>query len=614
MGEKGAPPSKGEMAASTPAPTRVGTDRSVATGPASTRPVAGAETAGEEGKEREYDVIVVGAGFGGPVAAYKCARAGLRVLLLERSARVGEKVISGLTIPFYGFLFGPDFIRDGNPPIERPVDGIINYIIKDIDAGDIEVDDSLRIPRPLSPVISFGYNAYCRPFCQWEAEKAMGAGAELRTSSTVTDLIMEEGRVAGVVTDSGERIRARLVIDAEGSQGLLAVKAGVREKYPPEVISLADVYDYRMKKEDVDRVLGYTLRFCWGWDEQRIAPPLGHGNGLMVWPYRESVHFCQDQCLRLDRGEVPNLRRLFNEYHDNITTKLPWWREEVAPRAELRARMWEGFEIFVGLDRRLREMPSVTDGMILVGDAAGLEGTELCDGVPAAWFSADIAAEVAIEALRAGDVSRDFLRRYEERVRDHPIIQWSITARNRYNLRFAQEHHDLAELKRYVHNGWGLGGFTHMSTPLMRMILRALQEDPTIPTSWIRMFFRYYYNWIHERYDYSEGKPAPDRSGVREPVVAQFLFKAALKSMDLALCAAGPLIRAAARLLEPLSGLANPAMKALLPLVEALVRGMVRVERYLEPVSERVIDFIRRADPHTFDPPASCSRRASRTR
>jgi flavin-dependent dehydrogenase len=173
--------------------------REEATGPAAAEPAPepepGPEPADAEGgEEEEYDIIVVGAGFGGPVAAYKCARAGLRVLMLERSARVGEKVISGLTIPFYGFLFGPAFIRDGNPPIERPVDGIINYIIKDINAGDIEVDDSLRIPRPLSPVISFGYNAYCRPFCQWEAEKAVEAGAELRTSTTVTDLLMGTAR------------------------------------------------------------------------------------------------------------------------------------------------------------------------------------------------------------------------------------------------------------------------------------------------------------------------------------------------------------------------------------------------------------------------------------
>ncbi len=80
----------------------------------------------------EFDVIVIGAGFGGPVAAKLCADAGLKTLLIERAQKPGEKVISGLTIPFYGFLFGPSFIRNGNPPFERPADGIINYIITDI--------------------------------------------------------------------------------------------------------------------------------------------------------------------------------------------------------------------------------------------------------------------------------------------------------------------------------------------------------------------------------------------------------------------------------------------------------------------------------------------------
>jgi electron transfer flavoprotein-quinone oxidoreductase len=551
----------------------------------------------------EYDVVIVGAGFGGPVAAKKCAEAGLRTLMLERSEKVGEKVISGLTIPFYGFLFGPAFIRDGNPPIERPVDGIINYIIKDIETADIDIDDSLRIPKPLSPVISFGYNAYCQPFCQWEAEKAVGAGAELRTSVTVVDVLRSDGGIVGVRTDAGEDIRARIVIDAEGSQGLLAIKAGVRDKYPPEAISLADVYDYEIDKDELDEVMGYTLRFCWGWDEQKVAPPLGQGNGLMVWPYRGSIHFMQDQCLRLKDGGVPNLKKLFGEYHDNITTRLPWWRDEIAPRIKLRARMWEGFEIFVGLDSELREMPNHTAGMILIGDAAGLESTELCDGVPAAWFSADIAADVAIEALRAGDTSREFLARYDERIRDHPLIQWSITAANRFNLRFAQEHHDLEELKRYIHDGWGLGGFSHMSTPLARTILRTLAEDPTILTAWIRMFFRYYFNWIYERYDYSGGKGEPIRDGVTEPRIAQAVFRGALGAADAALWLVSPAVRAAAGLLEPLCRFANPVMKATLPALEALVRGMVKMEAFTGPVSEKIVDFVRRADPRVFDPP-----------
>jgi electron transfer flavoprotein-quinone oxidoreductase len=556
----------------------------------------------------EYDVVVIGAGFGGPVAAKKCAEAGLKTLMLERSEKVGEKVISGLTVPFYGFLFGPAFIRDGNPPIERPVDGIVNYLIKDIETGDIEIDDSLRVPKPLSPIFAFGYNAYCQPFCQWEAEKAVESGVELRTSTTVAELLKEDGSVVGVKTDKGEIIRARLVIDGEGSQGVLAVKAGVREKYPPEVISLADVYDYEMAKEDVDDIFGHTLRFCWGWDEQKIAPPLGHGNGLMVWPYRESIHFCQDQCLGMDEGKVPNLRKLFAEYHHNLTSQLPWWQEEIAPRARLRARMFENFEIFVGLNQRLRAMPNYADGIMLIGDVAGLESTELCDGVPAAWFSADIAADVAIEALRAGDVSASFLARYGERIRAHPIIQWSITAPHRYNLRYAQEHHSLEELRRYVHNGWGLGGFASVSTPLAKMILRAIRDDPKVITAWIRMFLRYYYNWLYERYDYSGGKGEPPHDRAREPKAAQAVLRGGLQFMDSALGLAAPLVKAMAGLLTPAAEIANPAMKLLLPVVEALLRGWKKVEPAAAPISDKMIDLVGRADPAVFASPGKGGR------
>lgn len=552
------------------------------------------------GSTNEYDVIVIGAGFGGPVAAKRCADAGLKTLVIERSENVGEKVISGLTIPFHGFIFGPDFIRDGNPPIERPVDGIINYIVKDIDNDDIDIDDTLKVPRPFSPVFAFGYNAYCKPFCEWEMQKAMEAGAELRTSTTVVDVIKENGYISGVVTEAGEKIRCKIVIDAEGSQGLLAIKAGIREKYPPEAISLADIYDYEMTKEDLDRLFGFTLRFCWGWDEQKISPPLGHGNGLMVWPYRNSVHFMQDQCLRNDEGTVYNLKKALKEYHKNITAKLPWWRDEIAPRIKLRARMWEGFEIYVGLDERLRRMPNVTDGMILIGDAAGLENTELCDGVPTTWFSADIAADVAIEAVRSGDTSTSFLKKYSDRISAHPIIQWAITATNRYNLRYAQKEHDERKLKKYIHNGWGLGAFRHSSTPLMKMALAFIKDDPTIIAKWIRMYLRYYYNWHHERFN-GEGQtsyvnPQIENNGSNR------LLSTGLRIMDWMLKLLSPFIRLTAIVLMPMAHIANPFMLVVLPVIEPIYLGLAKLFNPLgESLGRRFVEAVIKSDPTLFD-------------
>jgi electron transfer flavoprotein-quinone oxidoreductase len=546
----------------------------------------------------EYDVVIIGAGFAGPVAAKKCAEAGLKTLMIERSARVGEKVISGLTIPVYGFLFGPAFIRDGNPPIERPVDGIINYIIKDIDAGDIEIDDTLKIPKPFAPVVAFGYNAYCQPFCEWEARQAVEAGAELRTSTVVTDVIRENGTIAGVMTETGEQIHARIVIDAEGSQGLLAIKAGVRAKYPPEAISLADIYDYAMPKESLDEIFGFSIRFCWGWDEQKVAPPMGYGNGLMVWPYRESLHFMQDQCLRMDASKVPNLKKLFAEYHANITSKLPWWKADVEPHARLRAHMWEGFEIFVGLDPNLRAMPNHTDGMILVGDTAGLESTELCDGVPAAWISADIAADVAIAALRAGDTSRSFLARYDERIKAHPILQWSITATNRFNLRYAQQEHSLAKLRAYVHNGWGLGSLTHAGAPLLQTMCRHIVTNPGIVMKWRKMFYRYYYNWHHARFDYSA---APAGKTMQTPAsrYGDVWFRARFGLGQVVLTALFWILAVA---VLPFSKNINPFLARLLPAIEPFYVGLLR---RLEPLSARLsrkkVMRTIKADPSLFE-------------
>lgn len=541
--------------------------------------------------QREYDAVIVGAGFAGPVAAKKCADAGLKTLLLERSENPGEKVISGLTIPIYGFLFGPSFIRDGSPPIERPADGIRNYIIYEIKTGDIDIVE-MRIPRPLSPIFAFGYNAYCKPFIAWEVEKAVESGAELRTSTTAVNVIKKNGHIKGIVTDRGEKISSRIVINCEGSQGILAVKAGVREKYPPEVISLADTYDYECPKEIIDRVFGYTLRFCWGFDEQKIAPPLGHGNGLMSWPYKNSIHWMQDQCLALERGQVPNLGRLFNQYHENITSQLPWWRDEIAPSAKLRARMWEGFEIFVGLDDRLRNMPSFADGMILVGDAAGLESTGLCDGVPSAWLSADIAADVAIEAIKADDTSAEFLKRYDQRIKAHPIIQWAITCNGRWNLRKAQESHDRKELRARVNYQFGPGLLTHVGTPLTKCTLHSIRKDPTVITKWVKMFLRYYYNWEHGCFGQEK---LSGRLKVRGA------YGTTLVLFDVLVKVLSPLSMAVAWLLEPLAGAVNPLNNVLRPLIELTLRAWVKMEPLLNPLTRWITNSVKQSDPSIFN-------------
>jgi len=443
-----------------------------------------------------YDVLVVGAGFGGPVAAKRCADAGLKTLMVERAGVPGEKVVSGLVIPIYGFLFGPDFIRDGNPPIERPICSVVNRMVK---GGQIfDTDRSLKVPKP----VALGYATYCKPFCTWLADRAVDSGAELRTATTAVDVITEDGRVSGIVTDSGERIRSTIVIDSGGTQNQLSIKAGLRKKFIPEAIELYMLWDFEMTKEDVDSVFGNSMEFFHAMPEENIGAPLGYGSTLYFFTYRNSIHPGLGQFL-VTRGETPNVARLLREYFDNFTDKVERWKREIAPRVKLRSVLWDVCPIYAGLLEETREMPIYGDGLLIIGDAAGFEASAFGDGVPNAWFSAEIAADVAIEAVRRGDISRSVLAAYEERIKAHPFIMHTITDFRRWDMRRLLLTRDEAEFKRKVRDHWGIGAFRYgnMGGPCMKAARDMIKQNPTVIRSWVNMFRRYFKNWENESFD-----------------------------------------------------------------------------------------------------------------
>ncbi len=446
--------------------------------------------------EQEYDVIVVGSGFGGPVAARKCAKAGLKTIMLERASVPGEKVVSGLVIPIYGFLFGPDFIRDGNPPIERPICSVVNRFVKN---GEIyDTDRSMRFPKPWA----VGYAAYCNPFCIWLADRAVEAGAELRTSTTAVDVIQENGKIVGVITDSGEKIRSKIVIDGGGTQNTLAIKAGLRKKFIPEAVELYMIWDFEMEKKDVDRIFGTSMECFHAMPEEKIGAPLGFGSTVYCFTYRNSIHPGMGQFL-LTNGKVPNVSKLLKEYFANFEEKVTRWKNDIAPHAKLKGIMWDVCPIYAGLIPEMRDMPIHGDGIIFIGDAAGLEGSAMGDGVPNAWFSADIAADVAIEAIQAKDTSKKFLNKYEKKIKAHPFVIHTITDPRRWDLRKVLKSKSEAELKKMVVDHWGIGAFkySNLGKPFLKAILGSAVKNPVMFIKWVKMFRRYNRNWEDDNFD-----------------------------------------------------------------------------------------------------------------
>ncbi len=173
----------------------------------------------------KYDAIIVGAGPSGLIAAHSIARNGHRVLVLEEHNQVG--------IPDHcaGLVSSSGIKKLGLVP---PADVIQNTV------------EAARIysPSGYSLLVERGKREALvidrRRFDAWLASRALEVGAELKTNCKVKSAKKLEGgeyRVDYTCNDSVEEAVARVVLNAEGSRGVISRSLGLpsiprSSKYP----------------------------------------------------------------------------------------------------------------------------------------------------------------------------------------------------------------------------------------------------------------------------------------------------------------------------------------------------------------------------------------------
>ncbi len=351
----------------------------------------------------EYDIIVVGAGPGGSIAAKVAAENGLKTVFFERGRKPGEKNSSGCGLGPRMWREFPEMMKTLTPDVApnlRMGSCVVNhYLNKEMKELAIEM---------YYPTESVGYepakqfitmNCYRSEFDVWISNHAVEAGAELRTSVLIKDLVKDDkGKVIGVQTEKGEKVLGKVVIGADGVISTVAIRSGLNPRWRPSQITLVPQYDFAADPKKIDMMFGpdgllanaadgiwwgvtfpaaYQVIFGDGfhiglgsWMGQWTANPISYLNTLV-------------SCKPFQRM----MKAIDAKPREVQSHLLPWTQEPVR---------------------------TFTDNVMLIGDAGGFPCPLEAEGVYPAMETGKIAAETAIKCIADGDTSKQALKLYED--------------------------------------------------------------------------------------------------------------------------------------------------------------------------------------------------------
>ncbi len=365
-------------------------------------------------EERDFDIIVIGAGCAGSIAAYVAASRGKSVLLVERGESAGAKNMSGGRIYAHSLhavldkYAGEDFDWD-EIPFERK---ITHERIALMDrTSNLSLDFTSEEVQQRE---TESYSVLRATFDQWLADLAEQAGADCIYGIPVDELIKDEqGAVIGIRAGEDE-FTAQVVIDAEGANSLLAERSlGVSTPKTNEMaVGIKEVFALPANViED---------RFLCPKDEGAAMLFVGdctHGSvgGGFLYTNKESISL----------GLVMTIKEL-SESGTTVYQAMEDFKNHPAVAPIIRdAQMIEhsGHMVPEGGFNMLPQY--VFDGCLVTGDAAMMcmnLGYQV-RGMDFAVASGQFAAEAACDAIDAEDVSKAGLSRYEQKVKDTFVLQ-----------------------------------------------------------------------------------------------------------------------------------------------------------------------------------------------
>ncbi|ADD40860.1 NAD(P)/FAD-dependent oxidoreductase [Stackebrandtia nassauensis] len=326
-----------------------------------------------------FDAIVVGARCAGSPTAMLLARAGHRVLLLDRAAFPSDTLSTHLihqpgvaALDRWGLL---DKLRDtGCPPLEKAVYEVADVRLEGCSRG---VDGHRAAYSPRRHILDAIL-----------VDAAVAAGAELRQNCRITGLLRDEdGRVTGVSgVHQGRRFteRARLVIGADGMRS--SVARLIKAPYTATDPKLTCAYYSYWADVPADLEL-YEQPGSW------VAAVPTHDATLVL------TYFPQ-QCFRQVRADASRA------HLDRVKDTAPQLFERLRGKKRLERLRGTG-------DQRNFIRQATGPGWALVGDAGHHKDSITARGISDAFFQAEALVRNIAEPLTEDpDLLDKALRRY----------------------------------------------------------------------------------------------------------------------------------------------------------------------------------------------------------
>ena len=332
------------------------------------------------------DVLVVGSGPAGSTAARFAAQGGVDVIMIDKKSEIGspKRCAEGVSkegLSHVGVELDPRWIT-------KEITGVR---MVSPDGTDVWLtEEEIELPEA-------GYILERKVFDKHMAMGAARAGAQIMIKTLAKGLRREaDGTFTVICEKMGEtfEINAKILIGADGPEGHIGKWAGLKSRVKPNRMESGIQYEMCNVTFEREGVIEFYVGSC--------AP----GGYVWIFPKGDDIANVGLAILAPHADKV-NPGKTAKEYLDDWIATSPITKD--AQAVELNV----GGDPVGGMPKKI-----YADNIMVCGDAAGQVNPLTGGGIISGMTGGMYAGQVAAEAIKEGDCSAKFLKKYDKLVRD----------------------------------------------------------------------------------------------------------------------------------------------------------------------------------------------------